>query len=390
MSSKPFNVLYLSSFASLGRGGQESLLYLVTNIDREAFHPHVVLPTEGSLAGSLRGQEIGVTILGFTKVFQLRIHRTLKALFSLLKIVDERAIDLIHTDGPRNTLYAGLVARIKRLPLVWHIRASNRDKFDRILYYLSSRLILVADSLRSRFDWVDGNRKFTTIHNGIDLSVFDATRPVTTVRREYGIGENTLLIATVARVERLKGQKYLIEACGSLRDKLEDFHILLIGACLDLPYLEECRDKAAELGIAQKISFTGHQDKVSQILNEIDIFVLPSLFEAFPRSLIEAMGVGKPVIATNVGGCPEAIEGGVSGFIVPAADPNALAQKLYLLASDDDLRITISKAARMRAERMFSIQQNVRKTEELYREILRESANESSRNHLQSMRPKRI
>lgn len=390
MSLKPFNILYLSSFASLGRGGQESLLNLVAHIDMGAFRPHVILPTEGSLAGSLRGQEIEVTVLGFPKVFQLRIHRPLKALFSLLKLVEERAIDLIHTDGPRNTLYAGLVARIKRVPLVWHIRASNRDRFDRVLYHLSSRLILVADSLRSRFDWVDGNRKFTTIHNGIDLSVFDATRPVTTTRRKYGIGENILLIATVARVERLKGQKYLIEACGRLRDKLEDFHILLIGEGVDLPYLKECREKAAELGIAQRITFTGHQDKVSQILNEIDIFVLPSLFEAFPRSLIEAMGAGKPVVATNVGGCCEAIQDGVSGFIVPEADPNALGEKLCLLASDDDLRLTISKAARMRAEKMFSTQQNVRKTEELYREILRGSANESSRKYLQSMRPKRI
>lgn len=370
MPLKPFNIVYLSSFASLGRGGQESLLQLITHLDRELFHPHVILPTEGDLAGRLRGQDIEVTILGFPEVFHARIHRPLRALYSLLRLVDERSIDLIHTDGPRNTFYAGLVARMKRIPLVWHIRASNRDRFDRPLYYLSSRLILVADSLRCRFDWVDGNRKFVTIHNGIDLSVFDATRSVPSMRHEYGISERALLIATIARVERLKGQKYLIEACARLNEKRTDFHILLVGDMAEPSYLMECRKRAAELGIGSRITFTGYQDRVSRILNETDIFVLPSLFEAFPRSLIEAMGAGKPVISTNVGGCPEAVTDGVSGFIVPPGDPNALADRLNLLARDNGLRNALGNAARMRVEEMFSIQQHITKIQELYCEIL--------------------
>jgi glycosyltransferase involved in cell wall biosynthesis len=371
---KPFNILYLSSFASLGRGGQESLLHLTANLDRKVFHPHVVLPAEGGLAGSLRGHEVEVTILSFPAVFHVGIHRPLRALYSLLRLVDERAIDLIHTDGPRNTFYAGLVARIKGIPLLWHIRASNRDRFDRPLYYLSTRLILVADSLRSRFSWVAENRKFVTIHNGIDLSVFDATRFVHAMRRGYGISEKALLIATIARVERLKGQKYLIEACQRMSEERVDFHILLVGDVAEPSYLRECRERAAELGIERKITFTGYQDRVSQILNETDVFVLPSLFEAFPRSLIEAMGAGKPVIATNVGGCPEAVTDGVSGFIVPPGDPKALAQKLHLLARDNELRNTLGNAARKRAEELFSIQQHIGKTQELYCELLGEDA----------------
>jgi len=373
MPLQPFNILYVSSFGSVGRGGQESLFHLVTNLNSTAFRPSVNLPTEGDLAKRLRAQDIVVTVLGFPKVLRFRIHKTLGALYRLLKLVDECAIDLIHSDGPRNTFYAGLVAKTKRIPLVWHVRASNRDTYDRLLYCLSSKLILVANSLRSRFDWVKGNRKFITIYNGIDLCEFQTEKPVTLIRREYGIGARSLLIAFIARVERLKGQKQLIEACGKLRHKLKDFHVLLVGDIVDVSYVKECKEKAAELGFQDRLTFTGYQSRVSQILNETDIFVSPSLFEAFPRSLIEAMGAGKAVVATDVGGCSEAVEDAVSGFIVPARNPGALADRIHMLAADKELRVRVGKAARIRAEKMFSIQQNVKQTEELYRQILGES-----------------
>ena len=382
MSGKPFNILYLSSFGSIGRGGQESLLHLVTNLDKTAFRPYVNLPTEGDLAKRLRTQNIKVMILGFPKLFHFRIHRTLKAMYSLCKLVNENSIDLIHTDGPRNSFYGGLVAKIKRIPLVWHVRASNRDRYDRLLYHLSSRLILVANSTRSRFDWVKENHKFVTIYNGIDLSEFQTKKSVGRIRVEYGISNNTLLITVIARVERLKGQQYLIESCGRLKGILKDFHALLVGQIVDVSYLKECREKAAELGIQDRLTFTGYQNRISRILNETDIFVLPSLFEAFPRSLIEAMGAGKPVVATDVGGCSEAVEDPVSGFIVPAMDPEALADRIHMLAVDKELRSRVGKAARMRAEQMFSIRQNVKQTQKLYREVLGEDPHDIRGNQL--------
>jgi len=382
MPLKPFNILYLSSFGNTGRGGQESLFHLVTNLDKTAFRPYVNLPTEGDLAKRLQGKNITVMILDLPKLFACRIHKTLTASRMLFKLVNEYDIDLIHSDGPRNTFYAGLVARMKRLPLVWHVRASNRDRYDRILYYLSSKLVLVANSLRSRFDWVEKSNKFETIYNGIDLSEFRTKKSITPIRQQYGISEKSMLITAIARVERLKGQKYLVGACGRLKDKLKDFHVLLVGDTIELPYLKECKEKAAELGIQDRLTFTGHQNRVSQILNETDIFVLPSLFEAFPRSLIEAMGAGKPVVVTDVGGCSEAVEDHVSGFIVPARNSKALADRIHMLGIDIELRAKVGKAARIRVEKMFSIQQNVQQTQKLYREILGENPHDIYGNQL--------
>jgi glycosyltransferase involved in cell wall biosynthesis len=373
MPSKPFNILYLSSFGNLYGGGQKSLFYLVTNLDKSQFIPYVILPSEGSLANKLRGYGIEVAILKLPRIMNVNIPENVNALLKFMRLCRSYGIDLIHTDGPRNTFYAGLVVKIKRVPLVWHVRASNRDRYDRLLYYLSSKLILVANSLRSRFDWVEKSHKFVTIYNGIDLPEFQTKKSTIPIRQQYGISDKSILITVIARIEGLKGQKYLIDACGSLKNTLKDFHILLVGEIVDLPYLKECKDKAGELGIQDRLTFTGYQNRVSQVLNETDIFVLPSLFEAFPRSLIEAMGASKPVVVTDVGGCPEAVEDHVSGFIVPVKDSKVLAARINMLATDNELRLKVGKAARMRAERMFGIEQNVKETQKLYREILREN-----------------
>ncbi len=230
----------------------------------------------------------------------------------------------------------------------------------------------MAHALRSRFDWTCENDKFETIYNGVDLSELRPGKFVSSVREQYGIGRKTLLIAVIARIERLKGQKYVIEACGLLKDKLKDFFILLVGDVTELSYMKECKEKAAELGLEDRLIFAGYQDKVSRILNETDLFVLPSLFEAFPLSVIEAMGAGRPVIATDVGGCREALEDQVSGFIVPAGNSEALADRIYDLGTDSELRFKVGEAAMIRAEKMFSIQQNVHRTQQVYIELLKE------------------
>ncbi len=353
------------------RGGQKSLFNLVSNLNRETFGVYVIVPTEtGGLAGRLNNQGIDVSVVEFPKIIDHHLILKVKVFSKLFKLINKHKIDIIHTDGPRNTFYAGIVAKIKNIPLIWHVRASNQDRYDRILKKLSSKIILVADVLRSRFKINSSDKKFVTIHNGVDLSKFRPQEHGQYVREKYYIGNNEILISVTARIERLKGQKYLIEACGKIKKRIKDFHILLAGEIVDFSYLRECQDKADEFGIKDRVIFAGQLENVSQILNASDIFVLPSLFEAFPRSVIEAMAAGKPVIATNVGGCSEAIEDKISGFLVPARDSCALADKILLLTKNKNLRMKIGSEARYRAEKMFEIGDKAKQTEKLYYEVL--------------------
>ncbi len=364
------NILYFSSFGDMRGGGQESLFQLIEHLDKNKFRPFVVVPNDGDLVARLKSINVIVIIIGLPKVTGFNVWTSGRAVKKIIDTIKKYNIDLIHTDGPRNTFYGGLAAKIKCKPLIWHIRISEKDKYDRLLYFLSSRIVLVANTLRTRFAWVSNSDKFITVYNGVDLSEPRLGKFVPLVREQYGIDRKILLIAAIARIEPLKGQRYLIEACGRLRDNLDDVCVLLIGDIVDSGYCDECKTLARELGIENRLIFAGYQNNIDQFLSEIDVFVLPSLSEAFPRSVIEAMGAGKPVIVTDVGGCSEAVEDKVSGFVVPAMDSKALADAIHKLCKDSNLRSKFGQVARVRAEKMFGIVKNVKQTEQVYLNIL--------------------
>jgi glycosyltransferase involved in cell wall biosynthesis len=371
MSRRPAKILYFSSFGDLLRGGQRSLFHLISNLTDKSFQAYVIVPNlEGGLAAKLQNVGIGVFSIELPKIKNLNIFHIIKTIWLLCKIIEKHEIDIIHTDGPRNTLYAGIAAKVKKIPMIWHIRASNKDRLDRFSYKMSSKIILVADALKSRFDWAVNLNKAVTIYNGVDLSEFERKNVYNHIRQKYGVKDKDILITVAARVEPLKGQIYLIEAIKKLRGKFSDFRILLAGEVVDNFYKNDCIKMATEIGVHDRVIFTGPLNNINQILNETDIFVLPSLFEAFPRSIIEAMASSIPVIVTDVGGNTEAIENNVSGLIVPAKNSTALAEKICFLGHNPELRMKIGAEARNRAEKLFGIRENVEKIEYVYQELL--------------------
>jgi glycosyltransferase involved in cell wall biosynthesis len=371
MQSRKKNIMYISSFGHLKWGGQKSLFCLVTNLDKTAFHPYVILPSDEDFARKLQKYKIDVIIQNFPSLTFYNIFSFFKALCRLSKIIDTHKISLIHTDGPRNTFYAGLAAMIKGIPLIFHVRSSDHDTYDRLLYVLSTKIILVANNLRSRFEWVTSNDKFITVYNGVDLAEFQIHNEPNNVRKEYGIDRDCIVIACIARIEISKGQHFLIEAMEEIRNQINTTHLLIVGDIFDEAYFNLCSKLVEEAGLKEQVTFTGHKENIPEILSDIDIFVLPSTAEAFPRTIIEAMSMGKPIIATNVGGSAEAFEEGISGITVPPADPVALANAIMILANDGTLRQKMGVAARKRVEQMFSIEQNARRTEQIYEKLLR-------------------
>ncbi|HNU85851.1 MAG: glycosyltransferase [Pseudomonadota bacterium] len=370
MRSEPIRVLYFSSFANFRYGGQRSLYHLVCNLGRTAFIPHVIVPAEGELAERLRARGVAVSPLDLPKAEPGRALVCGRAVRRIHSILREGDFDLVHTDGPRNTLYAGLAASLEGIPLVWHIRSSDRDRYDRLLCRLCSRLILVADALRERFDFAAARGKCLTIHNGVDLEEF---RPHGVPSPPAGLERRgaEVVLACAARVEPQKGQDRLVEALGRLGKGRRTLGLLLCGEIADEGYRWRCEETARRHGVADRVQFLGHRPDIAGVLSAADLVVLPSLSgEAFPRVVIEAMALGKPVVATDVGGTREAIDEGVTGYIVPPGDSGALAERIERLAASDALRASMGKTARHRAEKFFSIEANVRTTEKLYREMM--------------------
>ena len=371
MRAGPVRILYFSSFANFRYGGQRSLYHLVCNLDGARFSPRVIVPSEDGLAEKLRARGVAVSLVDLPKIAPGRALACWHALRRILSIIREGRFDVIHTDGPRNTLYGGIASMLAGIPLVWHIRSSDRDPYDRLLYRLCSKLILVADALRGRFDFARGEGKFVTIHNGVDLDEFRAGESHASVLDPCGCRPGDIVIGCFGRVEPMKGQACLVEAVGKVRARHRNVRLLLCGEFTDESYREHCEGISRRYGIADRVRFLGHRSDVAEVLSASDIAVLPSLSgEAFPRAVIEAMAMGRPVVATDVGGTREAIREGVTGFVVPPGDPEALADGIGRLMGDAAMRVAMGQAAKRRAEELFSVGKNVRATEMLYREMM--------------------
>jgi len=375
MRTEPSPVLYFSSFDHFRYGGQRSLYHLVCNLDRDAFEPHVVVPAEGELADRLRARGVAVSAVELPKVDPVNAAACRRALRRIRTLIREGAFRIVHTDGPRNTLYGGIAAALARVPLVWHIRTSERDPYDRLLYMLCSKLILVADSLRGRFGFARNNGKFVTIRNGVDLDEFRAGEDPASALHRCGCRPGDLVIGCFGRVEAMKGQAYLIEAMAKALVRHPNLRLLMCGEICDEPYQRHCEYIARRSGIEDRVLFPGHREDVALYLSACDVVVLPSSYgEAFPRAVIEAMALGKPVVATDVGGTREAIQEGVTGYVVPPDDAEALADRIGRLLADDAARAFMGAAARRRAEERFSVDKNARATERLYRQMINGTA----------------
>jgi glycosyltransferase involved in cell wall biosynthesis len=205
----------------------------------------------------------------------------------------------------------------------------------------------------------------------VDLSEFD--EPVSlypNIRSEYNVDKDSILIGSFARIDAMKGQHHLIEACAKLRNYFP-FKLFLYGEIYDQDYYHACLKTIEKLGLQEHVIFGNHQKDVVSIMKGIDLVVLNSpIGEAFPRSVIEAMAAAKPVIVTDVGGSAEAVEEGVSGFVVTPGDRVMLADRMIRLGRDRELRRKFGEAARTRVETLFTVEENVRKTEQVYQELL--------------------
>lgn len=175
------------------------------------------------------------------------------------------------------------------------------------------------------------------------------------------------MIGVVARLNRLKGIEYFLQAAAAMGKRSYDARFLIVG---DGQHKQELEQLAIQLGLGKRVVFTGFRLDVPEVLSALTISVLPSLSEGLSNSLLESMAAGVPVVATNVGGNPEAVEDGVTGIIVPPRDAHALARAMALLLENPDLGSEFGEAGRRRVTQRFSLAQMVRETESLYLRLL--------------------
>jgi glycosyltransferase involved in cell wall biosynthesis len=207
--------------------------------------------------------------------------------------------------------------------------------------------------------------RLRVVHNPVDLDVWDP-QLIDRERSRAGLGqagERAVLLGVLAQLSPWKGQAVAVEALGILRAWGVDAHLLLIGSAKFVAratrfdnegYVRTLRERIAELGIEDRVSWMGERQDVPELVRALDMLLLPSREEPFGRALIEAMALGVPVLATSVGGPREIIQDGVQGRLLAPDDPHAWAEAIREIAADPELAARMGAAGRARVEQAFS------------------------------------
>jgi glycosyltransferase involved in cell wall biosynthesis len=209
----------------------------------------------------------------------------------------------------------------------------------------------------------------SVIHNGIDPVQFRPAADKAAARAAVGIYSAGPVLGSVGSLCQEKGHRYLIQAFARLRNCIPDACLLLVGSGPDAARLGSL---ACECGCADAIHFFGESAEIAQCLQAMDVFVLPSLAEGFGLALAEAMACGVPVVASAVGGVPELVTDGVSGLLVPPADPEALAGSIGRILDSPALARELSTRALQDISDNFSVGRMIRQVSELYAGLVRE------------------
>ncbi len=371
-------VLYVSTYGDVRGGGEISLLTLLRFIDRDRYEPVLALPERGELA-ELAG-ELGIRSCYFEApslrhpAAALRAARTITG---LSRIIGENGIGLLHANATaRSAIPAGVAAALRKTPSILHARIIDSEGvLDFALFSLFDKIVTNSGAVAAKYRRYDrAGKKVVVVHNPVDIRQFQPGERSEAVRSGLGAGDGDILVGVVGRLVDFKGHRWFIDAAHGMAAGREAAGIkfAIIG---DGPLRKELETRASAGAAAGKIAFTGARDDVPEIMNALDIFVLPSDEEHFGRVIIEAMACGKPVVATRAGGVPEIVTDGETGYLTAPRDPRALATAIGRLAGDAGLRKRMGDAGRARAVESFSAEKHAAGIQAVYEELL------SARNH---------
>ena len=320
-----------------------------------------LLLNDGRLADELRRLNVTVMVLDETR------SSVLGVLLGLRRTLREHPCDLVHVHKYKEGVLGTLAARLAGVPLVvrtmhglaepfrgWeHLKNRAYTALDRSTFQLFGDLVIAVSQRMAETLWESGYRPtmVTCIQNGLDLNRLVTTRPSADVRRDLGLEPDAMLIGTVGRLSLVKGHASLLQAAARVLERESRARFLFAG---DGPLQDELMTMAARLKIDRACLFIGSRRDVYDVVAALDIFVLPSLNEGLPMSLLEAMALGRPVIASDVGGIPEVMQHRVNGLLVPPGDAQQLAAACLELAFDRDLAAALGARARQTIEAAFT------------------------------------
>jgi glycosyltransferase involved in cell wall biosynthesis len=360
----PTRILFVSNTGSIIGGGEISLLDLLAGLDRDQYAPTLVVPESGEVQAEAEALNVPCHVIALPSVRRPHLAQA-QNLVRLARLC--RAHALVHANGSRAMVYAGLAGRLTGTPVLWHVRVTDPDPLlDRLLAPLATRILVNANAVRARFPFVHSER-IRVAYNGVDLTRFRSAPPNQALLESLGLRPGTPVVLYAGRLEAAKGIQTLLDALRLIAAKRPDVVWLLAG---DGPERDRIQTELADAGLTAHVRLLGNRRDLPALCNLTTLAVLPSLTEAFGRVLIEAMASGCPVVASHVGGIPEVIATPEVGTLVPPADPLALANACLAILDDPARATQMGRNATRYAASRFSRRAHVDTVQTAYADIL--------------------
>lgn len=357
---RPLKILHIDPERDWG-GGESQVIGLLSYLSSQGHKNHLLCHPESPLCEEAKKRGIA------TFPIVIRNEIDLRPLFSLRRLIRREGYDLVHFHTKRAHALSLWLGKGPRGPKsVVTRRMDYPVKKNWYTHCLYNRRVdgVIAISRKIGELLVEGGierEKIRVIHSGVDPDPF---------RKARKEPSDPPVVGTVAVLEERKGHRFLLEAAALLK---KQGHRLLYRFAGEGSERERLARLAARLELRDEVGFEGFVSDIPSFLSGIDIFVLPSIYEGLGVSVLEAMAAAKPVVATRVGGIPELVEEGVTGFLVPPGDPLGLARSISRLASQKDLIQEMGERGWERVRREFTLEQMAKKNEDYYYELCGQS-----------------
>jgi len=361
-------------------GSGITTILIMTGLDRKKYDVEFACAPGGPLVNEVVKQEIKYHPIKHL-VQRISIIQDLLALAELTWLMKKQRYDIIHTHNSKAGFIGRLAGKIAGVRIIVHNihgfafhefeKPPRRKLFihlERFAAKFTDKLITVSEPLR---EWglklaIGNPEKYVTIYSGIDLEKFDVNIDIKEKKLRLGIEPEDKVIGVVSKLWEGKGHECILQAARDVIDQVPDVKFVFVGEGYLRKKLESL---ARKLDLSDHVIFTGFRTDIPEITATFDIALLASFFEGLGRVLLEAMALGKPVIASRVGGIVDVVDDGKTGILVSPGNSASLAEAMIRLLRNDGLRIRMGNAGRARIDAKFSAKTMINQIQMVYNEL---------------------
>jgi sugar transferase (PEP-CTERM/EpsH1 system associated) len=356
-------------------GMEYGVVKLVNRLDPARFRSMIVCMRH-------RREEVDALLSPDVPVFEMRKDpgRNWRVIGRLAERFRAERVDIVHSHNWSTFLYAVAAARWAGVPVAIHGEHGKDDTIRRPLRIFASRVLssavdrvcAVSRDLAEEVvrDWRVPPARVAWIPNGVDLDAYGGREGAGAIRAELGLSEGDLVLMNTGGFRAVKDHATLLRAFALVRSAEPRARLLLVGQGSAEQPRGGLDRQAAALGVEDSVRFAGVRTDVPRLLRAADVYVNSSRYEGMSNTILEAMAAGAPGVATGVGGNPDLVQDGVTGFLVPSGDPEAMARRILELFRDGALRARMGAAGRARMEAVHSMPAMIRAYGDLYEELL--------------------